>query len=326
MNIIKIVSVIICTIIGAGFASGKEIYTFFARFGVNGVLGIGISLVFTGVIIYFSLKLIIKNKVKNNEELIKKIKAPAGFYYIINIFLAISFYVMFTGFCAYFKQEFKIPLLVTGIVLSILLYMVLTKKIECIIKLNTIMAPFLIIIITFICVKECMKKNINIEQTENLLQSIIYALLYSSCNSIILLPILITIRKYIKSAKEILIISIVSTIIIGFLALIICIVLQSKDVANLDLPIIAITPNKVEKYIYGLVIEIAIFTSAVSAGFGILENVKTKNLKQITAFMCLGGILISRIGFGNLVEILYPILGAIGIVELILILKNAKEY
>ena len=36
MNIVKAVSVIIGTIIGAGFASGKEIYIFFGQYGKFG--------------------------------------------------------------------------------------------------------------------------------------------------------------------------------------------------------------------------------------------------------------------------------------------------
>ena len=37
-NIIKIIMVILGTLIGAGFASGREIYLFFNRFGKWGML------------------------------------------------------------------------------------------------------------------------------------------------------------------------------------------------------------------------------------------------------------------------------------------------
>lgn len=37
LNILKAVCVIIGTIIGAGFASGREIYLFFNRYGIKGV-------------------------------------------------------------------------------------------------------------------------------------------------------------------------------------------------------------------------------------------------------------------------------------------------
>ena len=40
MNVLKVVFVIIGTLIGAGFASGQEIYAFFYSFGIKGIYGI----------------------------------------------------------------------------------------------------------------------------------------------------------------------------------------------------------------------------------------------------------------------------------------------
>ena len=55
MNIVKAVSVIIGTIIGAGFASGKEIYIFFGQYGKFGIIGAIVSATLTGVIIYSTI-------------------------------------------------------------------------------------------------------------------------------------------------------------------------------------------------------------------------------------------------------------------------------
>ena len=57
-NILKVVFVIIGTLIGAGFASGQEMYIFFFSYGVKGILGILISSFLMGFIIYKTLKLI----------------------------------------------------------------------------------------------------------------------------------------------------------------------------------------------------------------------------------------------------------------------------
>ena len=61
-NISKVIMVIIGTLIGAGFASGREIYLFFLKYGKIGQLGIIISGIFTSLIIY-----IVLNKVKENK-------------------------------------------------------------------------------------------------------------------------------------------------------------------------------------------------------------------------------------------------------------------
>ena len=51
-KILKAVFVIIGTLIGAGFASGQEIYLFFFSYGTKGLIGIIISSGLIGLIIY----------------------------------------------------------------------------------------------------------------------------------------------------------------------------------------------------------------------------------------------------------------------------------
>ena len=59
MAILKVVFVIIGTLIGAGFASGQEIYIFFFSYGVKGLMGIVVSSVLIGVTIYKTFKITI---------------------------------------------------------------------------------------------------------------------------------------------------------------------------------------------------------------------------------------------------------------------------
>ena len=51
-NVLKIVFVIIGTTIGAGFASGQEIYLFFNKYGFMGIIGMILSCIITGFIIF----------------------------------------------------------------------------------------------------------------------------------------------------------------------------------------------------------------------------------------------------------------------------------
>ena len=68
MNIVKVVSVIIGTIIGAGFASGKEIYIFFGQYGKFGIIGAIVSATLTGVIIYSTIAITKKLQIKSNHQ------------------------------------------------------------------------------------------------------------------------------------------------------------------------------------------------------------------------------------------------------------------
>ena len=68
MSILKVVFVIIGTLIGAGFASGQEIYTFFFSHGINGMIGIIVSGSIIGFTIYKTFKILEKNNIKNYKE------------------------------------------------------------------------------------------------------------------------------------------------------------------------------------------------------------------------------------------------------------------
>ena len=72
-NVTKIIMVIIGTIIGAGFASGKEIYIFFGQYGKLGILGIIISTIITSLIIYKVLKIVNKEEINNYMDILKTV-------------------------------------------------------------------------------------------------------------------------------------------------------------------------------------------------------------------------------------------------------------
>ena len=59
-NVLKVVFVIIGTLIGAGFASGQEVYLFFFSYGMKGLIGILISSIIIGVVIYSTFNILNK--------------------------------------------------------------------------------------------------------------------------------------------------------------------------------------------------------------------------------------------------------------------------
>ena len=154
----------------------------------------------------------------------------------------------------------------------------------------------------------------------------ITSILYASYNSILLIPVLISIKDYITKNKNIKYIAIIVAIITTILLTIIYLFLVNVDVniKELEMPAVyainKIWPNI--KNIYGMIILIAIFTTAISLGISFLKNV-SKNQKHyniIAILICLSSIVFSKIGFSNLVNLLYPILGVLGAIQIVEIL------
>lgn len=312
---------------------GKEIYIFFCIYGSNGVIGIVTSSILIGYIIYKVLKISHKKNIENYDTLISTInqndKLNDIVKKIINIFLLISFYIMIAGFSAYFSQELNIPNIIGTVIIAILCYIVFIGSIESVIKVNTALIPILIGCIILLALKNINTfQNINAKLINSHIHKSLYnAILYGSYNSILLIPIVVSLKKYIQNKKQAILTSIICSIILIILALSIygLILKIDIDINKIELPTVYVArmSGKIYTYIYGGIILVSIYTSAISAGYGILENYikKPKKYKTIAKLMCTSSVLISNIGFSQLINSLYPILGLLGIVQIIILLK-----
>ena len=151
MSILKVVFVIIGTLIGAGFASGQEVYIFFYSYGINGLLGIIVSGIIIGFTIYKTLKILEKNNINNYKDFLnvfiknKRINEFANA--IINIFILVSFYIMIAGFGAYLEQEINLNSILGSSILTILCFILFKTNIKGIVKINEILIPILIAVV-----------------------------------------------------------------------------------------------------------------------------------------------------------------------------------
>lgn len=343
-NILNVVFVIIGTLIGAGFASGQEINLFFFSNGEKGIYGIIISCFLMGIIIFNTLKILDKYNIKNYKELLEILlgKYKEGYIktiinLIVNIFILISFFIMIAGFGAYFEQEFGINGIIGSTILAILSYITFMNNVKGLIKVNQILVPTLIFFLVIIGIINI--KDINIlEINQHLIKSnnfgwLLDAILYSGYNSILLIPVIITLKNNIKSKKDIVLITSITTIITVILSLIIFLTLIKVDVniSNLEMPAVYVVSkiSNIFRIIYGFIILGSIFTTSVSLGTSFLKNTVSseKMYKKVAIVICVFSVVISNIGFSNLINLLYPLFGYLGIIQMIQechLLKNIK--
>lgn len=367
-NTIKIVFVIIATLVGAGFASGKEIYSFFFIYQKFGILGICISSTVISLVIHKVFKICLnsnintykefceyignslKNKFTNNKYT-KKTNIPEILNYIVNIFLIITFYIMISGFSSFLQQEFCINKIVGSLIIICLCYLVFLKNINGLIKISNFLIPILIVFFVYISMKNNILLNtsklshtlfllgtsdifstqiisISTAYSINIIPyiAIFKSILYSCYNCIILIPVLIPFKNFIANRKNSFACSIVTCILLIILSFAIYnLLLQgNSQIFGLEMPIIEIVKKygSVYQYSYIIMIGISIFTTAISAGCGFLNNCSKneKSFKKNLSIICFLGIFLSQISFSVLVNLLYPILGIIGLFEIILLI------
>lgn len=333
-RIFNIILVIIGALIGAGFASGQEIYSFFYIYGINGILGISITCILLTIVLLKTLNVIYDNKIDSYRQfldyIIKNKKVDKVTNFIINMLLLITFYIMIAGFGAYFEQEIMIPKIIGSIVLALMCYIVFLTNVNGVLKVSKYIVPILIICVLIIGIINFSQIDINeiqyISQTkDNWISS---AIIYCSYNLILLIPVLITLRNFIKSKKDIRIISIATGVIIFVLSIIIFTLLMKIEIniQTIEMPVVYVIRTYYAKFkpIYAFIILASIFTTAISLGIGLLQNIelKEKSYPQIVALMCISSLPISYFGFSKLVNFIYPLFGYIGIIQILLIMRK----
>lgn len=329
IEVISITLVIIGALIGAGFASGQEIFSFFYIYGKNGIYGILIMSILIGIFIYKSLKIIYQKQVYNYNDFlylfIKNTKIRNVILWIVNVLLLVSFYIMVAGFGAYFEQEIGINRIIGSIVLNLLCVIVFFSNIKGVLKASNLIVPFLIFFIFFIGIKNIVQiRTIDFYQMKN--NWILSMLIYNSYNFILLMPVLISLKKQITKEKNIKKVSILVTIIILILSINIFFLLLNaniKEIENQEMPIVYIISNYFNKYkkIYAFIVLASIFTTAISVGIGFLQNISknSNSYPQFVLFMCITSLLMSNIGFSKLLNFIYPVFGYIGILQIVII-------
>lgn len=154
------------------------------------------------------------------------------------------------------------------------------------------------------------------------------SILYASYNCVLLIPVLISIKEIIQNGKNIKYIAILVSIIMIVLLSIVFLFLINVDVniKQLQMPAVYAINNiwpEIKK-IYGIIILISIFTTAISLGLGFLKNVAVdkRSFNVFAVLMCATAVIFSGFGFANLVNLLYPILGVFGLIQIVTILMK----
>lgn len=332
-NWIKIASVYIGTVIGAGFASGREIVEFFGIYGVKSIFGMVISgLLFSALGSLLLLK-IHKNRIENLNELVVNLFGRR-FSFIFDTIIGLSLYtgygVMLSGSGAIFKEELGLSFNIGIMVMVVFTFIVFLFKLEGLSIINTILVPILIVGILFTSIYLNTREGFNFSNIGGVSLTgkgnfISSSLLYFGSNSLIIIIVFSSFLPLLKDKKTAILGGATGGAILFLLGLsiLISMLVYYNEVIFLEVPMLKICGNISNGYrkVYAVILWIAIFTTAIANGFGFMNRVSEhKNKLLYTVLFCISAIPLAKFGFANLVGIIYPISGLIGFVLMVLIL------
>lgn len=152
-NSFKLAFIYVGTILGAGFASGKELLAFFGKFQNMGIVGFLISCILLSLSLIVILDLIKNSNAKDYKSFLQNIFGfkMAKFIEILNIvFLFTIFSAMLAGGGVALADIFGINFKICSILFTFLIFISLFFGEKSVIYINSILCPILIFLGAFI--------------------------------------------------------------------------------------------------------------------------------------------------------------------------------
>lgn len=335
-NWIKIASIYVGTVIGAGFASGREIIEFFGVYGLKGIVGIIVSGLLFSVLGSLLLIKIYNNRISDFNQLAALVFGRRlGF--IIDTLIAFSLYtgfsVMVSGSGAIFMEELGISINIGVLIMVICCFLVFLFSLEGLSFINTVLVPLLILGIVFTSLYLNIREGynfsnvlgVNLTKKGNFLTS---SMLYFGSNSLIVLVVFSSLLPMIDSRRTAILAGAVGGAILCMLGLSIltAMLIYYNEVCYLEIPMIKICSYIGENYrkLYSVILWIAMYTTALANGFGFMNRISKERYKiPIIALFCIIAIPLAKVGFSNLIGIIYPIFGVIGFIMMVGVLVKS---
>lgn len=330
-NAFKISMTIIGTTVGAGFASGRELWEFFGSYGADSGLAIVISM-----ILFYSASMILlfiswHYQTRHYSELLDLLmgrRCRNLFDLLVIFYLLSGTIVMLAGSGTIFEQwnhTFMEGCLLLGVAMLILLFF----DVEGLLSMNSLLIPILVFMLIYVCTN-FLTQPVAFMAKEPVVDSLPAwpsAIAYTALNIISLVAVLPAVGNSIQHQREIWIAGIMSSLILLAIALLYnyCLLRVEYLLSQYEIPLFALVKDLSPFFLFliSLVLWLSIYTTAVSNLYGIVMRA----VDWISLPYWMWGLIIllvltplSQVGFTTLVRWLYPLYGVLNLFLLAVIL------
>lgn len=305
--------------IGAGYASGRELWQFFGH--ESGLAILLFTCLFT-VSVAVIMKISYQSQSSNYYTVLEKLTGnkAAKFYDILIFFYLISTtIIMIAGSGATF-EAFRLSKW-AGI-LFIIFFIIVTfiKGINGVLTINVVILPLLVTGLLIILIKYTIDQQLFLKVDLHEQSNWFAAFPFTALNILSVLAVLGAIGNKIKSNSEIAIASIGSGLIIGIISYLYnnSLIQISEIIILYEIPLFAILKNYPD-YTYlvmTILLWFAIFTTAISGMLGIVTRLRRffqYPLWKIVLLILIPMVPLTQIGFSTLISFLYPIYGMVNL-------------
>ena len=331
-SVLKVTFAYLAAVIGAGFASGSEVVLYFIRYGKISIIGIALTAVGFGLVIYNVLVACLCNNINSFESLAKRFltqKQASIINIIMVVFMVIMIGAMISAFSEMVWQLFEINKRISSVIFALVCAYVIVLPGESIIKWGGYIGLFIVVFICLSCVYMINFRTVKVFSPMTSMS--LSAGVYTAYNAFAVLPVVCKASECMKTKKECRQAGMLSALF-SFLSLLliwslIMIYYGKIDLGAMPMLTLAARQGTWFKNLYAVIVIAAVLSSAVANSYGIYlkldKTLKTSYKKIILSI--LPGWLVASMSFTYIVDKLYRIIGFISIVIIGYILIKIKK-
>ncbi|MCJ7841718.1 hypothetical protein MUB24_12585 [Lederbergia sp. NSJ-179] len=330
---LQIAAVYVGTVIGAGFATGKEIVEFFTQYGLYGLVSI---LIAGYLFIFFGMKVMIKSIDIQAASFMDLNNDLFGQHLgkVMNIFMTLMLVgvcgVMLSGAEALFSEQLGWDRAFGSVMTIILCLAVLWGGVKGLFAVNTFVVPILILFNFLLMFHSLSDPSLwvnllYVPDFSNVWKSIGSAFSYAAFNLTLAQAVLVPIATEINDKTMIKLGGFIGGLLLTIILISSHIILSTlPNLLAYDIPMATIVKNSISGiyFIYLFIIYGEIFTSLIGNMYGIERQISYfVHFKQIWIHIVVIFVvyMIGRMEYGQLLGLLYPLFGYISLIFLLLL-------
>ena len=323
-TIFEIAAVYTAVIIGAGFATGRELISFFLNYGEYAVPGLALSGALMAASGWATLEICRRKRLVGYSQLLEY---AAGRYVgaVIKagsaVFLFVIFSAMLSAAGAFGEQLFGLPAIFGAVALCLMCFAALAFDLGGLVRVNTLLAPVMVLggvglgLYTYFA--DAAPAFSAVGKIGDWAGA---ALVYASYNMITVISVLAAMSAFARTRRSAFFGVVLGAGAVTLIAL--CLTLglsRGLDIVReVHIPFLRLVQDygAALLWVYVIVLAAAVYTTAVTNGYCFyVTALKLLRIKPMPAkaAMCAAALTFSQIEFTKFVENVYPLFGLLGL-------------
>ena len=327
MAVFAVVFAYVASVVGAGFASGQEMISFFVKYGRFSVLGVFISAAVFGLFASAVLKTCVRKNIHSYDDFLRyMLPRPLAVFtrHLTFIFAFVCFCTMAAGGGAMGEELFGISPLWGNVIMCACAAVILLTGSRRAMKYNAFLGGIIVVGVISCCLYIMgYREHQTMYNTAKIITS---AVSYAGYNLITAGVVLVSMSSRIKTEKDASLVGFVSAFVMLVIMFLMWVILSiyygEADLGELPMLTMAKRQNMPTAAIYAALLFFSILTTAVASG----EAARAISGAWTIPVMLACAVSFGSAGFKNMVNIAYRICGYAGLIlPFYIIIKNIKN-